>query len=106
MPFVTGESLNDRLIRDGALPLDQAIPYAPLDQAAPHLPAGLSAVIDRGLAADLNQRFGSAAEFEAGLRGFLGPVPRPTDPPRRIRRVPWLGPVIGAVATGGTLLLW
>ena len=25
MPFVTGESLNDRLIRDGTLPLDQAI---------------------------------------------------------------------------------
>ncbi len=49
---------------------------------------------------------GSAAEFEASLRRFLGPVPRPTDPPRRIRRGPWLGPVIGAVATGGTLVLW
>jgi hypothetical protein len=45
-------------------------PHTPIAQLAPHVPPGLIAVIDRCLAKEKEQRFGSCAELSAALAPF------------------------------------
>jgi len=75
-----------------------------LTERRPDLPAAMDAVIERGLAKDPEQRFGSASELIAAARGALGissGVPVESYPP-----APWAGaghtPAGGWPGTGQT----
>jgi len=57
--------------------------YTPLVEAVPGVPRALAGAVERGFARDRAQRFASAEEFAAALRGAAGqtgPEPRPAPP--------------------------
>src|SRR5438445_698358 len=75
MPYVRGESLRQRLAREGRLPLKDALriarhlsePPPPLRARRPDAPAAVEHALARALAKDPADRFSTVAQFVAAL---------------------------------------